>query len=95
MFEILLGVAAIVIASKMAPAMAARMSGRVKDPDYERRFREVEERLEDVQDKVMKLSAGAHERLVEVEERIDFAERVLQQQRDVDRLEPGEPRYEH
>ncbi len=95
MLEILGGIALIVLASRTAPALAARLSGQVRDPEYERRLRDVEERLNEVQERLVGLAADAHDRLLDLEERVDFTERVLQQNREQEKLEPGEPRYEH
>lgn len=95
MLEILGGIALIVLASRVAPALAMRLSGQVKDPDYERRLRDVEERLGEIQERLVGLAADAHERIMDLEERVDFTERVLHQNRDQERLEPGEPTYEH
>lgn len=81
MFEIFLGIALIVFASKVGPAMAQRISGQAMDAQVAQRMRELEERLEQMDERVLSLASDNHERLVDIEERVDFAERVLQQQR--------------
>ena len=81
MFEILFGIALIVFASKVGPAMAQRISGQAIDSQVAQRMREMEERLEQLDERFLQLAADNHERLVDIEERVDFAERVLQQQR--------------
>ena len=81
MFDILFGIALIVLASKVGPAVARRIDSRGVEPDAARRLQEMQERLEHVEDRVLTLASDSHERLVDMEERMDFAERVLQQQR--------------
>lgn len=88
MFEILFGIALIVFASKMGTAWSRRVGG----PDASRVLKAVEDldqRVAQNEDRIMELSAATHERLIDLEERADFAERVLQQQRDKRRIEPG------
>ncbi len=81
MFDILFGVALIVLASKVGPAVARRIDNKGLEPDATRRLQEMQERLEQVEERVLTLASDSHERLVDMEERMDFAERVLQQQR--------------
>ena len=81
MFEIFLRIALIVFASKVGPAMAQRIGGQAMDAQVAQRMRELEERLEQMDERVLSLASDNHERLVDIEERVDFAERVLQQQR--------------
>jgi len=90
MFEILLGIAFIVLASKTAPALAHRIGSGAPSPDVERRMRALEETVEEMRERLLTLGGESHERLVDLEERMDFAERVIQQARDRTRLEPGE-----
>jgi hypothetical protein len=90
MFEILLGVALITLASKVGPAWARRIEGQGTDPEVVRRLGEAEERLTQMEDRLLGLAAESHERMLEMEERIDFTERVLQQQRAGKRLGAGE-----
>ena len=91
MFEILLGIAIITFASKVAPALAQRLStGGGFSPEAQRRLEDMEQRLAQTEERLLGLSAGTHERLVDVEERLDFAERVLQQHRQRDRLSPAD-----
>jgi hypothetical protein len=88
MFEILFGIAIIVFASKVAPAVARRV-GQGTDSKVGRRLEELEERATTTEDRLLDLSAGTHERFVDVEERLDFTERVLQQQRHREGLPGG------
>ena len=81
MFEIFFGIALIVLASKVGPAVSRRISGGAMDAGAARRLDQMEERLEQMEERVLSLASDNHERLLEVEERVDFAERVLQQQR--------------
>ncbi len=89
MFEILFGVALIVLASKIGPAIARRV-GQGVDTDVRRQLDDLESRVTTSEDRILDLSAGTHERFVEVEERLDVAERVLQAERQRDRLPRGE-----
>ena len=61
--------------------MAQRISGQAIDSQVAQRMQEMEERLEQLDERFLQLAADNHERLVDIEERVDFAERVLQQQR--------------
>jgi hypothetical protein len=88
MFEILFGIALIVFASKVAPAVSRRI-GQGADPQLGRRLEELEERVATSEERLLDLSAGTHERFVDVEERLDFTERVLQQQRHREGLPRG------
>jgi hypothetical protein len=90
MLGILLGIAFIVLASKTAPALAQRISTGAPSPDVEQRMRALEEIVEEMRERFLTLGSESHERLVDLEERMDFAERVIQQARDRTRLEPGE-----
>jgi hypothetical protein len=88
MFEILAGIALIVFAQKTAPALARRLSGQTMDGTAARRLEDLEQRIAQNEDRLLEFSAGAHDRMMEVEERLDFAERVLQQQRQQHKLPP-------
>ena len=90
MFEILFGVALIVLASKTAPALAAKISGHGASPDTERKVQALAERLQQTEEKLMTMMADNHERMVDMEERLDFAERLLQQQRAQGKLGQGQ-----
>jgi tetrahydromethanopterin S-methyltransferase subunit G len=89
MFEILLGIAFITLASKVGPAWARRIEGQGADPELARRLAEAEERVAQMEERLLSLAAESHERMLEVEERVDFTERVLQQQRAGKRLGEG------
>jgi hypothetical protein len=88
MGELLIGIAFIIVASKVAPAVAKRLSGQAGDPALIRKVEEMDGRLAQNEERLLELAAGSHERFVDVEERLDFAERVIQQQRERPRL-PG------
>ena len=89
MFELLLGIAFIVFASKTAPALARRISDQPANPNLERRLTDLEDSLEELRERLIALGSESHERLIDLEERVDFAERVLHQHREQTRLEPG------
>ncbi len=87
MFEIFFGIALIVFASKVGPAVARRV-GQGNDPGLARRLQDMEDRVTTNEERLLGLSAGTHERLLDIEERLDFAERVVQSQRHKKQL-PG------
>jgi hypothetical protein len=89
MFEIFLGIAILVVASKVAPELATRLGSQQTDGETQRRLAEMEERLVQTEERLLTLASDTHERLVDVEERVDFAERVLQQQRSKGQLPEG------
>ena len=89
MLDIFLGIAILVLASRTAPALARRLSGQSLDGEAVRRLREMEERLEQTEERLLTLASDSHERLVDIEERVDFTERVLQQQRAQGQLPEG------
>jgi hypothetical protein len=88
MGELLIGIAFIIFASKVAPAVAKRLSSHGGDPGLSRKVEEMDGRLVQNEERLLELAAGTHERFVDAEERLDFAERVIQQQREGRRL-PG------
>lgn len=88
MFEILLGIACIVFASRVAPAIARRIGGQAVDTQLVKHLEDLDQKMARSEDRLMALSAGTDDRLLEIEERLDFAERLLQQQRERERL-PG------
>ncbi|UCF40581.1 MAG: hypothetical protein JSW43_12775 [Gemmatimonadota bacterium] len=88
MGELLIGIAFIIFASKVAPAVAKRLSSHAGDPDLGRKVDEMDRRLAQNEERLLELAAGTHERFVDAEERLDFTERVIQQQRERSRL-PG------
>ena len=88
MFEILFGIALIVFASKVGPAVARRV-GQGEDPRLARRLHDIEDRVTTNEERLLGLSAGTHERLMDIEERLDFAERVVQSQRHRQQLPGG------
>jgi Tfp pilus assembly protein PilO len=64
-------------------ALARRIEGRTRSGD-----RELQEELEQLRSRVAELEAVQH-RVLELEERVDFAERLLSQGRDASRLPRG------
>jgi aminoglycoside N3'-acetyltransferase len=89
MFEIFLGIAILVVASKVAPELATRLSSQRLDGEAQRRMQEMEERLEQTEERLLSLASDSHERLVDIEERVDFTERMLQRQRSQGQLPEG------
>ena len=89
MFELLLGIGFIVLVSKTGPALARRIGGHAVTPDTERRLADLEDGMDELRERLITLGSESHERLMEIEERMDFAERVLHQQREQTRIEPG------
>jgi hypothetical protein len=79
-FEILLGIALITLASKVGSAWSRRIGGP-SDATMSKVVEDLEQRVNQNEERIMELSAATHERLVEAEERLDFTERVLQQER--------------
>lgn len=88
MGELLIGIAFIIFASKVAPAAAKRLSSQSGDPGLARKVEELDGRLAQTEERLLELAAGTHERFVDAEERLDFTERVIQQQRERRKL-PG------
>lgn len=90
--EFFLGLALFILVLRMTPALVRRVSGRAVDSDeLRKRLDDTEQRLAKSEERLRGLAEGTHERLVDIEERLDFAERVLQQQREARRL-PGADR---
>lgn len=87
MAEILIGIAFIVLASKVGPALAHRISAGA-DSDIVRRVRDMDARLAETEDRMAALATESNERLVDLEERVDFTERVIQQQRERGQIPP-------
>ncbi len=86
MGELLIGIAFIIFASKVAPAVAKRLSSHSGDPDLARKVEDMDGRLAQTEERLLELAAGTHERFVDAEERLDFTERVIQQQREQQKL---------
>jgi hypothetical protein len=87
MGSILVGIALIIIASKIGPALAQRVAAG-GDTDLARRLRQLDARVAETEERLGALANESNERLVDIEERVDFTERVLQQQRDRGQLPP-------
>jgi hypothetical protein len=73
--------AAAIVLYPLMRAIARRIEGRVRDPELEREVHELRERVRDLE------HGGT--RLSELEERLDFAERLLAQRRDSAQLPNG------
>ena len=71
-------VLAILILRPLVMALSKRVQGKVEDPGLADRVRELEGRVHELED-------AAH-RTAELEERLDFAERLLTQQREANKL---------
>jgi hypothetical protein len=70
--------AAAVILYPLFRAIGRRIEGRVSDPALQHEVEELRERVRDLE--------AAQSRYTELEERLDFAERLLAQRREVDQL---------
>ncbi len=89
--EFFLYIAVLVLVVKLAPAIARRISGHSVDSNaILRKLDDTEQRLAETESRLRALSEGTHERLLDVEERLDFTERVLQQERERRPLPRGE-----
>ena len=88
---IVAGFTAIGVLNSIGSAVAARIrSGPRDDPALAERLREIEGRLADLESHAGAPPEG-DERVLELEERVEFAERLLQQMRERERLGPGGP----
>ncbi len=83
------GFAAIGAMGALAAAAAKRIRGDAGSSEITSRLEETEQRLTDAEARIDELSK-AEEGLAELHERMEFAERLLQQQRDRERLPPGD-----
>jgi len=84
----------IVVVFMLAGSVARALAGGGGRPARVKNVKELERRLLDLEDAQRQLGAGAGDtselerRIAELEERVDFAERMLAKQRDPDRLGP-------
>ena len=83
------GFAAIGAMGALAAAAAKHLRGDAGSSEITSRLEETEQRLTDAEARIDELSK-AEEGLAELHERMEFAERLLQQQRDRERLPPGD-----
>jgi Tfp pilus assembly protein PilO len=67
-----------VVLYPLARAIARRLEGRSIDAGLQQQFEELRERVQDLE--------GTQHRVAELEERLDFTERLLAQRRDVEQL---------
>jgi len=83
------GLTIIGVVDKVGSALAARLKNTAADAaELQRRLAELEHRLADTDARLQDLAAE-DDRMLDLEERVEFAERVLQQLRDPGRLPPG------
>jgi hypothetical protein len=93
LFKVIVAIAATVaipVAAYAAVAATRTIWGRPAEPEPGSMGR-LSEEIEALKARVGPLEA-AEQRVLELEERLDFAERLLAQQRDPSRLGPGEQR---
>ena len=84
------GFAAIGAMTTIAHAAAKRLrGGSGTSEEVRRKLEETEQRLSETEARLDELS-GTESRLLELDERMEFAERLLQQQRDRERLPGGD-----
>jgi uncharacterized protein involved in exopolysaccharide biosynthesis len=77
------------VVDKVGSAWAARLKSTAADAsDLQRRLAELEQRLAETDARLQDLAAD-DDRVLDLEERVEFAERLLQQLRDPGRLPPG------
>lgn len=95
-----IGVGFIIVAVSLAKALAggftpsSRLRGRRLHPrEIAPALEEMQRRLDALEEGQQRLGAGddAQARLNEIEERLDFVERMLAKQRDVERVSPPKP----
>jgi len=83
------GLTVIGVIHEIGGAWAARLKNTAADAsELHRRLVELEHRLAETDARLRDLAAE-DDRLLDLEERVEFAERVLQQLRDPGRLPPG------
>lgn len=81
LFMILFAVVAIKVFGPVARAWARKLEGKVGDPELRAEVDQLRAQLGEVD--------GLHSRVQELEERVEFAERLLSQKRDQDLLQRG------
>ena len=95
-----IGVGFIIVAGSLAKALtggfapSSRLRGRRLHPrEIGPALEEMQRRLDTLEEGQQRIGAGddAQARLNEVEERLDFVERMLAKQRDVERVSPPKP----
>lgn len=85
------GLTIIGVVDKVGSAWAARLKSTAADAsELHRRLAELEQQLAETNARMRELAAD-DDRVLDLEERVEFAERLLQQMRDPERLPPGAP----
>ena len=83
------GLTIIRVVDRVGSAPAARLKSTAADaPEIQRHPLELEQRLNETDGRLQELAAE-EDRLLDLEERVEFAERLLQELRDPGRLPPG------
>jgi uncharacterized coiled-coil protein SlyX len=85
-----IGIAIFLLILKATPAIVKRIEGGAMDRAGSQRVDELERRLAEVEDNLRTLGGATDSRLVDLEERQDINERVLQQVKDVRTLPRGQ-----
>ncbi len=87
--EFFVGLAFFILILRLTPVLVRRVGGQTADSgELRKRLEDAEQRLSEMEGRLRGLSEGTHERLLDLEERLDFTERALQQQPERRRL-PG------
>ncbi len=87
--EFFVGLAFFILILRLTPVLVRRIGGQTADSgELRKQLEDAERRLSEMEGRLRGLSEGTHERLLDLEERLDFTERALQQQPQRRRL-PG------
>ncbi len=87
--EFFIGLAFFILIMRVTPVLVRRIGGQTADAGkLRKRVEDAEQRLSEMEGRLRGLSEGTHERLLDLEERLDFTERALKQQPGRGRL-PG------
>ena len=74
--EFFVGLAFFILILRVTPALVRRIGGQTADSgELRKRLEDAEQRLSEMEGRLRGLSEGTHERLLDVEERLDFTER--------------------
>jgi len=84
-----IGIAIFILILKATPAIVRRIEGGAKGGGSSQRVDELERRLAEVEDNLRTLGGATDSRLVDLEERQDINERVLQRVKDTRTLPKG------
>ena len=74
--DFLVGLAVFILVLRLTPVLVRRIGGQTADSgELRKRVEEAEQRLAEMEGRLRGLSEGTHERLLDLEERLDFTER--------------------